>query len=368
MPDPALSRPESWAPYLTWAKHHPHARYDLCGSNLLHCSVDDLPGARESLELFARNDDGYPPLVEAIAERYGVAPDRVTTASGAAGATFLALGALVRPGDTILAEWPGYDPQTGAARFLGANVRMFDRAWSDGFQVDPDRVARELTSTTRVIMLTNLHNPSGVYADASTLLAIGEMAEAVGAKVLVDEVYLEAGLDLDTTPAATRGDVFVSVSSLTKSFGLAGLRLGWMLADPDTVEAVRRTRDVVDGTGAVPSERLGTLAFEHIDRLLERAHAILEPHWHMLERFVESRSELEWVAPVEGSCVAFPRLVGTADAGPFVDMARDEFGVGLVPGSFFGAPAHFRIAIGGKRQTLEDGIEALGKALDKGMV
>jgi aspartate/methionine/tyrosine aminotransferase len=367
MPNAAPGRPDSWAPYMTWAKHHPHARYDLCGSNLLHCSLDDLPGSREALELAVRNDDGYPPLVQAIAERYGVAPERVTTASGAAGATFLVLGALVRPGDTILAEWPGYDPQTGAARFLGANVRMFDRAWSDGFQVDPDRVARELTSTTRVIMLTNLHNPSGVYADPSALAAVGEMAEAVGAKVLVDEVYLEAVQGADTTPAATRGDVFVTVNSLTKSFGLAGLRLGWVIADPGTVEAVRRVRDVVDGTGAAPSERLGLLAFEHIDGLLERARAILEPHWALLERFVESRPELEWVPPTVGSCVAFPRLAGVGDAGPFVDMARDEFGVGLVPGRFFGAAAHFRIAIGGERRTLEDGIEALGRALDKGM-
>jgi hypothetical protein len=157
------------------------------------------------------------------------------------------------------------------------------------------------------------------------------------------------------------------VNSLTKSFGLAGLRLGWALADPETIERIRRVRDVVDGTGAAPSERLGVLAFEHIDRLLERARGILEPHWTMLKRFVESRDELDWVAPPMGSCVAFPRLVGVADAEPFVDMAREEFGVGLVPGRYFGARAHFRIAIGGERRTLEEGIEALGRALDKGM-
>lgn len=367
MPTRAPDRPDSWAPYMTWAKRHPHARHDLCGSNLLHCSLDDLPGARHALELFAQNDDGYPPLVQAIAQRYGVAAERVATAPGAAGATFLALGALIRPGDTILAEWPGYDPQIGAARLLGAKVKTFDRSWYDGFKVDPDRIAREVSSTTRVIMLTNLHNPSGVYTDPWTLMAIADLAEATRTKVLVDEVYLEAVAGLDTTPAATRNDVFVTVNSLTKSFGLAGLRLGWALADPDTIERIRRVRDVVDGTGTVPSERLGVLAFEHIDRLLERARAILEPHSLMLKRFVESRDELDWVAPAVGSCVAFPRLVGVSDAEPFVNMAHKEFGVGVVPGRFFGAPAHFRIAIGGERKTVEDGIEALGRALDKGM-
>ncbi len=361
------SWPESWAPYMTWAKRHPPARHDLRGSNLLHCTIDDLPGGRAALELFANNDDGYPPLVQAIAQRYGLGTDRVATATGAAGANFLTLGALIRPGDTILAEWPGYDPMMGAARFLGANVNMFARSWRDGFRVDPDRIARQLTPTTRVIMLTNLHNPTGVYTDPWTLMAVGDMANAIGAKVVVDEVYLEAVLGLDTTPAGTRSDAFVSINSLTKSFGLAGLRVGWVLADPDTIERIRRVRDIVDGSGAVPSERLGVLAFQHIDRLLARARDILEPHGIMVKRFVESRAELDWAAPAPGSCVAFPKLVGVEDAGPFVEMARKEFGVGLVPGHFFGAPAHFRIAMAGKRRTLEDGIEALGRALDRGM-
>lgn len=359
------SWPESWAPYMTWAKHHPPARIDLRGSNLLHCTLEDLPGGRAALEVFADNDEGYAPLVEAIAQRYGVGTERVATATGAAGANFMAMAALIRPGDTILAEWPGYDPMTGAARFLGANVRTFDRPWRDGFRVDPDRIARELTPTTRLIVLTNLHNPTGVYTDPWTLMAVADMADAIGAKVLVDEVYLEATLGQDTTPAATRSEAFITVNSLTKSFGLAGLRVGWVLADPQTIERVRRVRDIVDGSGAVPSERLAVTAFEHIDRLLTRARSILEPHWVMVKRFVESRDELDWVSPAVGSCVAFPKLVGSNDADAFVEAARTEFGVGLVPGRFFGAPAHFRIAMSGKRRVLEDGLEALGNALRK---
>ncbi|MGD8320003.1 MAG: aminotransferase class I/II-fold pyridoxal phosphate-dependent enzyme, partial [Gemmatimonadota bacterium] len=296
--------PESWAPYMTWAKHHPPARFDLRGSNLLHCTLDDLPGARDSLEIFADTDEGYRPLVDAIAHRYGVGPDRVATAPGAAGAAFLALGAVVRAGDTILAEWPGYDPMMGAARFLGAQVATFDRTWEGGFEIEPDRIARALTPETRVIMLTNLHNPTGIYTDPRTLMEVGDMARAIGAKVLVDEVYLEAVPGVDATPAAARGDTFVSVNSLTKSFGLSGLRMGWVLADPVTIQRIRRVRDIVDGSGAAPSELLGVLAFQHIDRLLLRARNILEPQSAMLRRFVEDRPELEWAAPAPGSNVA----------------------------------------------------------------
>lgn len=360
------SWPASWAPYMTWAKHHPPARHDLAGSNLLHCTLDDLKGSREALEISGRNDEGYPPLVEAIAQRYGVGTERVATATGAAGATFLALGALIRPGDTVLCEWPGYDPHIGAARFLGAEVRTFSRAAEDGFRIDPDVLARELPKRPRAVILTNLHNPSGVYTDPWTLMAVAEIAEAVGTKVIVDEVYLEAIQGVDTTPAAGMSEAFVSVNSLTKSFGLSGLRLGWALADPHTVARMRRVRDVVDGVGAVPSERLGVLAFEQIDRLLARARRILEPNFYLFKRFVETRPELDWVAPADGAAVAFPRLLGVDDAEPFVDMARRQFGVGVVPGRFFGAPAHFRVALSGEKRTLEEGIEALGRALTEG--
>lgn len=359
--------PDSWAPYMTWAKKHPPARHDLRGSNLLHCSLDDLRGGRESLELFADNDEGYPPLVEAIGHRYGVGIDRVATATGAAGACFLTMGALVRPGDTVLVEWPGYDPHIGAARFLGAEVKTFARSQKDGFKIDPDTIARMVDTRTKAIVLTNLHNPTGVYTDPWTLMAVADIAHAVGTKIIVDEVYLEAITGEDTTPAAGRHEAFITVNSLTKSFGLAGLRVGWILGEPKIIERIRRVRDVVDGVGAVPSERLGVLAFEQIDHLLARARDILEPNAWMLKRFVETRRELDWVAPADGAPIAFPRLVGVRDAEPFVEMARLEFGVGVVPGRFFGAPDHFRVAVSGRKRVLEDGLEALGKALDKGI-
>jgi hypothetical protein len=348
---------------MTWAKHHPPAKYDLCGSNLLPLSLDDLKGARAALEITGANDEGYPPLLEAIAMRYGVSEDRVATGNGAAGAGFLVMGALLRPGDRVLAEFPGYDPLVGAARFLGADVQYLERSWENGWKLDVDQLARDILPATRLIILTNLHNPTGVYTDPWTLMKIGELAEAVGAKVLVDEVYLETISTRDTTPAATRSDVFISVSSLTKAFGLGGLRVGWVLADPDTILRVRRMRDIVDAVGPIPSERLGVIAFQHIDQLVARARYIIEPHALLLRRLVETRPELDWIAPAGGS-LGFPKLLGTDDAGPFVDFAREEFGVAVVPGRWFGQPAHFRVAVAGRRREVEGGLDALSRALD----
>lgn len=353
----------SWAPYMTWAKHHRGARWDLTGSNLLPCSVDDLPGAREALVLDGRNDDGWPPLVDAIAARFGVEPSRVATGPGASGANFLVCAALLRAGDRVLAEWPGYDPQAGAARLMGAEIDTFPRGWSRRFALDADAVEAALTDETRLIILTNLHNPSGVHSDRAALGRIGDLARSVGAKVVVDEVYLDAVPGVDATPAARLGDVFISTNSLTKSYGLSGLRIGWILADPETVERIWRVRDVVDGIGSVPSDVLGTLAFDHLDALLDRARGILGPGFALMRDFVEARRELDWVAPPGGS-VGFPRLRDTDDADPFVEAAARDFDVSVIPGRLFGEPAHFRIAVSGERDNLERGLEALGSALD----
>lgn len=355
-----------WSPYVQWAKESPPARYDLAGSNLLHCTLDDLKGARDVLEGFGRPSPTGPTLVEAIAQRFGMGRDRVATGAGASGAYFQTLGALLEPGDAVLVEWPGYDPHAGAARLLGAEVRTFSRDVSEAFQVSADTLARHLTTGVKAIVLTNLHNPSGVYTDPWILMEAAEVARAVGAKIIVDEVYLEAVSGIDTTPAAGRHDAFVSVSSLSKAFGLAGLRIGWTLADPETVRRIRRVRDVVDGVGSAPMERLGVLAFQKVDTLLARARRILDPNSWLLKRFVETRPELDWVAPADGSPVAFPRLVGVEDAGPFVEAALLEHGVKVVPGRFFGPPDHFRVSISGRKRELEDGLEALGKALDRG--
>lgn len=230
------------APYMEWAKTRPSPRFDLAGSNVLGCSLCDLEGAREAIELSGRNDNGYVPLLEAIAQRYGVLPSQVTTAQGASGANFLVCAALLTAGDDVLVECPGYDPLLGAARMLGASTVRFERTFEDGWALDPARVQAAITSRTRLIIITSPHNPTGTLADIEALRAVGRIAEQAGAYVVVDEVYLDAaragspeGLRYGAYGPAL-GDTFISTSSLTKSYGLAGLRSGWVLSSEEVAE------------------------------------------------------------------------------------------------------------------------------------
>jgi aspartate/methionine/tyrosine aminotransferase len=353
---------------MEWAKSRPAAKYDLAGSNILACSIADLPGAANALGFQGQNDDGYRPLLEAIAGRYAVNPGQVTTAQGASGANFLVCAALLEPGDEVLIETPGYDPLFAAPQLIGARVNHFERDFAEGFAVDPERVRHAMTARTRLIVLTSPHNPSGVIASREALDEIGRMADANDAHVLVDEVYLDvssASADAGAERAGTGahlGSAFISTSSLTKSYGLSGLRCGWAISSPDVARRIRRARDVVDGTGSIVAERLAVLAFEHIDRLLERATDILEANGAIVRDFLRSRAELDWVAT--SGTVVFPRLRNVADSSAFAERLLFEHGTAVVPGRFFQAPEHVRIGIGGQTDALRSGLEAIAAALD----
>ena len=352
------------APYMEWAKQRPSPRYDLAISNILGCSPDDLHGAREALDFSGRNDNGYVPLVEAIAARYGVAAEQVTTAQGTSGANFLVCAALLEPGDDVLVERPGYDPLLGTPRMLGARTNRFDRVFDDSFRLDPDRVRHAMTPRTRLVVITTPHNPCGAMASREELLEVGRIAEAHGAHVLVDEVYLDIATGAGEGEVAARlGDVFISTSSLTKSYGLAALRCGWTLSSPALAERIRRTRDVVDGTGSIVAERLSVIAFQQLDRLIGRAKGIVAANFPHVRDFIAGRPELEWVPPAGGT-VAFPRIRGVEDTTRFAERLVAERETMVVPGRFFEAPAHFRIGFSGRTDTLEQGLRALAGALD----
>lgn len=352
---------------MRWAKTRPRVTYDLASSGLRPVTTEELLGdalAREAFEISGPNDEGFMPLREALGARYGMAAACVAIAPGASGANFLACLALLEPGDDALIETPAYDPLIAAARAAGANVVHFERSWKQGFALDPDVIRTALTPKTKLIVISNAHNPSGAMAGRDVLEQIGIMADAIGALVLVDEVYAEAQHDDAPMPipSARFGDVFVTTSSLTKAYGLAGLRCGWILAAPKIAERIRVTRDIVDGSGPFVAESLAVTALSHIDRLRTRARRILSENFAALKSMASSHPRLEWLEPVAGT-TAFPRVRECDDTTAFVETLVRDYDAVVVPGHFFQAPQHIRISFGGRHEMVKDALDRLDRAL-----
>ena len=350
------------APYMAWAKLRPSPRYDLAGSNLLACPVAELESA-ESLDPGGANSEGWEPLVERIAARYGVATDQVATAGGCSGANFQGFAAVVEPGDEVIVERPGYDPLLGALELIGARILRFERRLEERWAVDPDRVRAAITPRTRLVVITSPHNPTGVVTPPEVIDRLVEDAAAVGAYVLVDEVYLDSVYRNRPAPSATRHERLISTSSLTKSYGLGGLRAGWVLANPAVARAARRVRDVLDVCGALPAERMAVIAFHRLDALAERARTILQPNAERVRQFLSARPGLQWVA-ADGGTMVFPRIPGVRDTRQLASELMERHQTAVVPGAFFDAPEHIRIAFGADADTVTAGLSALGQVLD----
>jgi aspartate/methionine/tyrosine aminotransferase len=357
------SRREIGSVYMEWAKLHSRAKFGLAGSDLLHYPLPELDAHIEDLSLSPPGGYGYKPLLERLAARAGVAVERVVHAQGTSMANHLAMAALLEPGDEVLVEQPGYEPIVAVAQYLGASVRRFARTFEDGFQVDPRQVERSISPRTRLIVLTNLHNPSGVRTPDAILRIVGEIARSLGAHVLVDEVYLEGCFDSAWQSAVHLGPNFIATSSLTKAYGLTALRCGWVLAAPALAERMWRINDLYGASSTHPTDLLSVMALDRLPQIAARAKTLLNANRALLKTFLDSRKDLLAIWPEAGTIV-FPQL-GTGHADAFCQLLRAKYETGVVPGRYFEAPEHFRIGIGGETETVREGLARIGAALDE---
>lgn len=349
--------------YMHWAKTQSESRFNLATSGLPNLSIRDLRVSLDDLEL-TYGGYGYPPLLRALATRYGVQPSSIVTTAGTSFANHLSMAALFEPGGEILFEEPAYEPMLATARYLGAEVKRFQRKFEDRFRVSAEEIEALVSERTRLIVITNLHNPSGVFTDESTLKQVGQIAQRVGARVLVNEVYLEAMFDEAPQTSFHLGEHFVVTSSLTKAFGLSGLRSGWIIAEPDLASQMWLLNDLFGATQVHAAERLSIVALRQIDEIAARAKELLDRNRVLLNAFLDTREDLECVRPEFGT-VMFPRLRSGETSTRLCHLLREKYDTTVVPGRFFERPSHFRVGISGDTEVLEAGLERLGSALDE---
>jgi aspartate/methionine/tyrosine aminotransferase len=348
---------------MEWAKLCSSAKFNLATSGMVSLPLAELDVKINQLEINGPSIYGYEPLLKDIAARYRVPQECVVSAIGTSMANYLALAAVTEHGDEIVMEQPGYDPMSGAAQYLGLNVRFFERSVDQNFAIDLARLEQAITARTRVIVLTNLHNPSGAFSPDGALSEVARIACKVGAYILLDEVYREmlfeaqpqTGFHLDP-------ERFLITNSLTKAYGLSGLRCGWVLAPPEIAQRIWHINDVHGSTFTHPGELLSVIAFDKLTQISARMKSLLDTNRNFLREFLSSRDDLDYYWPEYGTIV-FPRLKqGNVKA--LCDLLRNQFETSVVPGSFFGMPNHFRIGVGSPTEDVRAALQALGKGLD----
>jgi aspartate/methionine/tyrosine aminotransferase len=349
--------------YLYWAKLSSSASFNLAGSGMLHFPLKELPIRLEDLEITGPGGYGFEPLKQALATRQKVSPDNVVTAAGASMANHLAMAAILEPGDEVLIEHPVYEPLLAVAQYLGARVKSLQRTFENGFQIDLQIIKRELSSKTKLIVLSNLHNPSSVLTSNETLKRLQELVAETGGHVLVDEVYLDATFEQPQSTSFHLGPEFIVTNSLTKVYGLSGLRCGWILANPKLAKKMWLLDDLFAGSPVHIAQQLSVIALTHLDQIKHRSQFLLNKNRPILDQFLDSRNDLDTVRTKCGT-TSFPRWKG-GDAEKLCTLLRHKYETSVVPGKFFGMANHFRIGICCETEILREGLQRLGFALDE---
>jgi aspartate/methionine/tyrosine aminotransferase len=271
---------------------------------------------------------------------------------------------LLDAGDEVVVCFPNYTTNLETPRAIGASVRRLELLFDEGFRLNMETLAEMVTDRTRLISLTTPHNPTGTVLCESELRRVVEIAESCGAWLLVDETY--RGLSYVGTPptAASLSPRAMSISSLSKTWGLPGLRLGWLLCrDPDLKEIFLAAKEQIHISTSVLDEEIAWRYLKDRGQHLERIRGVIDERFSCLRDFMAGQTDLEWVQP-DGGVIAFPRLRGEIDVDRFYQVLNDDYGTFVGPGHWFDMDRRYmRIGYGWpEAEELARGLDNITKA------
>jgi aspartate/methionine/tyrosine aminotransferase len=345
----------------------PHASYNLAFSNIHGLTIHEyktLSGYQfpESFELGSNTQYGAKELKQTLCSLYPCEPNNIVTTTGATEANFLVYSSLLSKEDEFLIEQPGYQPMWLTPEMFGARKIPFMRTFENSFQVDIERLSESVTSKTKLIVLTNLHNPSGVLMDTDVIRRIAQVASEYDAYVLVDEIFLN-GSFFPVSSSFGIPNVIVT-GSPTKIFGLGGLHSGWIIAPQEIAVLCQKVKAHTTGASSYTSE----IMTAHIlsvarDALIERFQKRAKPNLEYLKKWMSTHSEFfDWVPP-DGGIVCFPRYTMKMSS---VDLCRSLFEsqkLLLNPGSYFNQDGFVRLSYGCEFSVLKNALDALENGL-----
>jgi aspartate/methionine/tyrosine aminotransferase len=361
-------------------RHETHVRYDIAESGILPLSTQDLlnfepPDRRAAtLEDLLRLPLGYSEArgTEALRGMFAATyargdADHILVTTGAIEANFLLFNVLLDAGDHVIAPYPAYQQLYSVPRAIGCDVSLWHVGPQTGYRYDVDALEALLTPKTKVIIVNTPHNPTGAMLSPDDARRVYTMAESVGATVIGDEAYRWLAVP-DGEPFAPPffdlGPRGVSVGTLSKPFGLPGLRTGWIAGPPDLIQRCWGYRDYVTLSPGKLNDALAQLAMKHRDKIVARNTEIIRANLATAHRWMAGRPYLQWTPP-RGGLLALIKYDLPMDSLPLADKLATEYSVMLAPGSAFGYERHLRLGIGQDPKVFSEGLERAGTCFAK---
>jgi len=331
--------------------------------------IQDVPGALDRLlatEMDYAHANGIPELRENIAALYkGATPENVLVTIGAIEANYDVLAALLAPGDEVVVMLPNYMQIWGMAKNLGTNLKTFPLVEKRGWKPDLERLRKAVTKKTKLIAVCNPNNPSGYILTEEEMEAIVETARKAKAWILADEVYTGAErlAEAETPSFYGRYDKVLAVGSLSKAYGLPGLRTGWVVGPAQVVDQIWARHEYITLSVSMLSNHLAAIALspEVRPKLIQRARRYIRKGYPVLEEWMNGQGDIFSLTPPQAAAIAFVRYKLKVNSTKLAGRLREEKSVLIVPGDHFGLDHHLRISFGLPHDILRP---ALGRIRD----
>jgi aspartate/methionine/tyrosine aminotransferase len=340
---------------------------NLSESSYADQRLDGLGLSIDSLLLHYGDHKGKPALRELIAQTGDFAPDDVLVTPGAAAALFIVATSLLDKGDQIIVAKPNYATNIETPLAIGANISYLNLLFEDGYRLNLNELASQLAPQTKLVSLTYPHNPTGVMIDLETLLQVIRLVEQNGSYLLIDETYRDMCFVPQLPVAASLSENVISVSSMSKSYGLPGIRIGWLLCrNKKLMETFLAAKEQIFITNSVLDEEVAFQYLLNKEKLFGPVRATILHNFAVLKNFMLWQDLLEWVEP-QGGCVCFPRIKEgvNVNIGDFYDVMLNQYGTYVGRGGWFDEDDRYmRIGYGWETtEKLERGLGNIIKAL-----
>ena len=318
--------------------------YDKIKNNLTETSVrdrniKDLGLVIDDLLLPYGDHFGYKPMRELIAKQSGIEdPDCVIVTAGAASALFLVASSLLEPGSHMIVARPNYGTNIATPEAIGADISYLDQKFEDGFRVDIERLESLIRADTKYISLTNPHNPTGTLMSLAEVKKVIAIAERHNVWLLMDETYRDMFKDEALPVSASLSKKVISISSLSKTYGIPGVRIGWAVCqDKNMMDMLICAKEQVCIGGSVVDEYIGWVALSQKEEWIKKNDALIARHFAIVKEWVNNDEFIEWVEP-RAACTCFPRIKESAgvDIKKFYKIMNEKYGTYIGPGHWFG--------------------------------